>query len=159
MAHCHTCGAALERDEHYRRSVFTGRSSGSWWSRRGGGGSSRASYGIRTVCGRCAKSIDRWAMFKVAFVVALIAIFYLATRDPKTSTAESPHGAVEVATAVLRVRADPSTSAKVLTTRPRGAQLTVLEERNGWLRVSDGKLSGGWVGKGGVETRGGQGAP
>ncbi|UII26118.1 hypothetical protein LVD15_22875 [Fulvivirga maritima] len=77
MANCYQCGNS---GANYRRTVNTGYSVGGWYGRRSGGASSRAYYGLRTVCEECAahedlKSVKR--RVRLYFIIAFIQLFFL----------------------------------------------------------------------------------
>lgn len=84
MATCYRCGAP---NATYRRTTYTGFSTGSWWSKRSYGSGSRTYYGLRSVCQNCAKAIDRWNATKLIFWVAVVAtaIFYFSNRSSSAS--------------------------------------------------------------------------
>lgn len=74
MASCYICG---DSGASYRRTVTTGKSFGSFWSKRSYGSSTRTYYGTRTVCESCAASIDKWNIVKTCFFLVLVAAFLL----------------------------------------------------------------------------------
>lgn len=61
-------------------------------------------------------------------------------------------GTVKVLAQGLNMRAEPSTSAAVVKTLDADARLTLLEEGDGWYRVSDASGATGWVAAGGRYT-------
>lgn len=75
MASCYHCG---EKGADYRRSVNTGSSVGIWSSRRSSGTSTRAHYGLRTVCECCAASIDKSNLISTIVFqsIAIIVMLY-----------------------------------------------------------------------------------
>ena len=80
MATCFQCG---EPKSDYRRTVYTGYSTGSWVSKRSYGSSTRTSYGVRTVCKNCAGQIDKSQLVKTSFYLTLLMlglIYYIIVR-------------------------------------------------------------------------------
>ena|SRR5580698_10155565 len=92
MAMCYFCGPGVEGT--HRRSVVTGRSSGAFVSRRSFGGSGRVYTGLRTVCARCAASIDeqsKRSQWVGAVMAACVMVFFLVcmTIDEHDKTAKA----------------------------------------------------------------------
>jgi hypothetical protein len=165
MTHCYQCGAAIPpADPQYRRDVYTGGSQGTWLSRRSLGVSARRHHGPRTLCAVCAGRYDRATKVKVvaAIVIVLIALIAGASREPShprqatvahamTDSGGNVSAAalqLKVVSTAANIRAEPSTSAAIVTVRPQGAELTLLERRGAWLRVADSATptaSLGWI--------------
>src|SRR5260370_28055394 len=163
MAHFYQCGAAIPSDQpHFRRDVYTGGSRGSWLSRRSFGASARTYHGPRTLCAVCAGRHDRAAKIKGVVIVALVVLVLIAmiasgTRESGHPPQAPPDRAMidngvnvqlEVISEAANIRAEPSSLAAIVTVRPQGAALTLLERRGAWLRVADSatpKASLGWI--------------
>ena len=66
---------------------------------------------------------------------------------PAAESVDVPMLPMEIVTAKsLNVRAEPNTKGMVLGTLKKGAEVRVLEEKDGWKRVqSDGAAPEGWV--------------
>jgi len=59
----------------------------------------------------------------------------------------APQRTTETVPAFLNLRQGPSMDAKIITVLKKGTQLTVLEEKAGWLHVKLADGTEGWVGK------------
>jgi uncharacterized protein YgiM (DUF1202 family) len=164
MATCYRCGAS---GANYRRTTYTGFSTGSWSSKRSYGSSSRTYYGVRSVCQNCAKSIDTWNRIKLIFwaVVIIIAFYYISNhsvgsyKGSSSLRATSPYHysgqtAKIISTKGLNLRDQPSASGTVLLTIPyneivgiidkNGVSETISGHTANWYKV-DYRGKEGWV--------------
>ncbi|HYH03399.1 MAG TPA: SH3 domain-containing protein, partial [Bacillota bacterium] len=74
---------------------------------------------------------------------------------PKTSFGQSslyPRIGI-ISTKQVNIRSNASTSAPIISSAAQGAQLTILEEKNGWFLVETPDTKKGWVAKGLVNTK------
>ncbi|SHG95624.1 SH3 domain-containing protein [Chryseolinea serpens] len=166
MVSCYRCGAP---NANYRRTIYTGFSTGGWWGKRSYG--SRTYYGLRPVCRDCAKSIDRWNIIKLIFWVVVIvsAIFYFLNRRSNSSKVDSSsqyHYSGETARITsatgLRLRDQPSSSGTVLLTVPYDETVGIIDKNGNietisgreanWYKV-DYKGTTGWLWSGYLETK------
>lgn len=166
MATCYRCGAP---NATYRRTTYTGFSTGSWWSKRSYGSSSRTYHGVRSVCQDCAKTIDTWNRIKLIFWIVVIvgAIFYFLNRSSNLSTRFGTylHRGTTVrviSTKGLNLRDKPNSMGTVLVTVPYN-ELVDLIDKNGdsetidgqtanWYKV-DYKGTTGWLWSGYLEAQ------
>jgi len=171
MATCYRCGAP---NANYRRTTYTGYSTGSWWSKRSYGAGSRTYYGLRSVCEDCAKSIDRWNRIKFIFWTVVIAsaifsIIHFFNRRPSSTTA---HGSMQyhyngqtariIPAKGLNLRDQPSSSGRVLLTVPYNEMVGIIDKNGNsetisgrtanWYKV-DYKGTTGWLWSGYLETK------
>ena len=166
MATCYRCGA---RNANYRRTTYTGFSSGSWWSKRSYGSGTRTYYGLRSVCENCARSIDQWNRIKLIFWVSVIVIamvfFWNFFRGPFSAANSSlrPEQTARVISAKgLNLREQPNSSATILLTIPNSEVVRVIdkngvnETRSGhtanWYKV-DYKGTIGWLWSGHLQMQ------
>jgi hypothetical protein len=88
MAECYTCGANVPKGQGYRREVYTGHSTGTYYGRRLSM-SSRTRYGMHTLCESCAVRFDKRrtsrALWAVGIVLALILIGALSPHNDSSS--------------------------------------------------------------------------
>lgn len=128
MATCYKCGAPYA---NYRRTTYTGFSTGSWWSKSSYGSGSRTYYGVRSVCEDCAKSIDRWSRIKTISWIAVIAlaIFYFFTRSSQGTSVFNSKSATAriISTKGLNLRNRPNSTATVLLTVPHNERVLILD--------------------------------
>jgi hypothetical protein len=92
MADCYNCGASIAAGHGYRREVYTGHSSRFYYGRRLSA-SSGSSYGMRTICGACAKrmserKVRNATIALVAFVVFIALGMHGKASNPTTSSAD-----------------------------------------------------------------------
>lgn len=128
MATCYKCGAP---HANYRRTTYTGFSTGSWWSKSSYGSGSRTYHGVRSVCEDCARSIDRWSRVKTIFWIAVIAlaVFYFFIRPSLgTSLFHSTATARIISTKGLKLRERPSSDATVLLTVPNNERVIIIDK-------------------------------
>jgi uncharacterized protein YgiM (DUF1202 family) len=171
MAHCFRCGSYLDpKQDQHRRRVYTGSSSGSWWSRRSSGTSIRRYRGYRTLCALCATRHDRFQRIKwVSFGIVVVLVIIVGvlqppaggTRRTGNTTSQSTRRTgvprrIRVAVDSANVRETAAQSARVVSLVRRGEELVVLSETNGWYRVAQSQspdLAVGFVNRSVVETR------
>jgi hypothetical protein len=144
MATCYRCGAP---DANYRRTTYTGFSTGSWSSKRSYGSGTRTYYGVRSVCQDCARSIDNWNRIKLVFWTIVFGgvIFYFSSQ-PKNS--QSSRSAFEysgqtakiIAAKGLNLRDRPSSSGGVVLTIGYNETVGILDE-NGLSETINGKTA------------------
>ena len=166
MATCYRCGAP---NANYRRTTYTGFSTGSWWSKRSYGSGSRTYYGVRSVCQDCAKAIDTWNTIKLIFLIAviIIAFFYFSNHSLSSPRTTSPYHysgqtARIISTKGLNLRDQPSSSGTVLLTIPyneivgiidkNGDSETISGQTANWHKV-DYKGTAGWLWSGYLQTQ------
>ena len=134
MATCHKCGAP---NANYRRTTYTGYSTGSWLGKNSYGSSSRRYYGVRSVCEDCANSIDRWRRIKLIFWIAVIglAIFYFSSSSKAGKSSQrsqsyhySGQTARITATKGLNLRDQPGSAGAVLLTVPYNETVGIIDK-------------------------------
>jgi hypothetical protein len=146
MATCFICGCS---GANHRREVYTGRSSGWFWSRRSYGQSYRSYYGLRTVCGECAARIDRnhtrntWiSILIIGFIILFVIGKSNSTSKPKRKSSYSlgiNSGRV-VAFSGLNIRKEGSINSPIILKIPYDAVLTIIAT-NGPIDTIQGKVS------------------
>ncbi len=146
MANCYICGCA---SANHRREVYTGRSSGWFWSRRSYGQSYRSYYGLRTVCVDCAARIDRahsrntWISI---LIISLIILFVIGESNSPSKTKRKSsypignHSGRVVAFSGLNIRKEGSVKSPIILKAPYDAGLTILST-NGPQDTIQGKIS------------------
>jgi hypothetical protein len=93
MPECYSCGASIARGQGYRREVYTGHSSRVYYGRRFSG-SSGNSYGMRTVCGECAKRMaDRTVRNTTIALVAFFVFIALGLQGKNKASSRTPASA------------------------------------------------------------------
>ncbi|MBT1685128.1 SH3 domain-containing protein [Dawidia soli] len=150
MATCYRCGVP---NANYRRTTYTGYSSGTWWSKRSYGAGSRTYYGVRSVCQDCARTIDRGNTIRFIFKIAIgaiIAIFFFnhfsssSRRDSSSKKAASYQYSGQTAkvasTKGLNLRDQPGSSGTVLLTVPYNETVGVID-KNGDSETIAGKTA------------------
>ena len=159
MATCYRCGAP---NADYRRNTFVGSSTGNWWSKRSYGSSSRTYYGLKSVCGRCAKSIDSWNTIKLFFwIVAIIVTIYYFSNRNTSSVLYNDNIARVVPTKGVNLRGNANTSSAVLLSIPFDEKVEIIDKTGPsetfsghtakWFKVSYHGTEG-WLWSGYLET-------
>jgi uncharacterized protein YgiM (DUF1202 family) len=171
MATCYRCGAP---NANYRRTTYTGFSTGSWWSNRSYGSGSRTYYGVRSVCQDCARRIDTWNTIKFIFwiVVIITAFFYFSNHSLKPSKRDSLQRATSpyhysgqtariISPKGLNLRDQPTSNGTVLLTIPynevvgiidkNGDSETISGQTANWYKV-DYRGTAGWLWSGYLQT-------
>ena len=145
MANCYRCGAYISsQEQHYRRTVHTGSSVGSFLFGRRLGGSYRNYYSQRTVCESCARSIDNANTGCLVFGLIAIACVALLLWGPKLSCSGhsraadgmGPTNRAMVVVSSARIRQGPSTDAAVLSSATEGQSLLILDTVGAWYHVA-----------------------
>lgn len=150
MATCYRCGTS---NANHRRTTYTGYSTGGWWSNHSYGSSSRRYYGVRSVCQKCAKTIDTWNRIKLIFFGSLIVIvfFYISNhsagsyKGSDSLRATSPYQysgqtARVISTKGLNLRDQPSSKGKILQTI-RHNEIVGIIDTNGYSETISGKTA------------------